>query len=96
MYRDFLRDLKLVELFPELSGKSLNGKDVAQARCWLGDAMCYERQYYLLAWQQYRLGLQAWPAVRNPVLKRLPVLIYLASRRWLGSQVRKLRARSSI
>jgi len=96
MYRDFLRDLRLVELFPELSGKSLNGKDVAEARCWLGDAMCYGRQYYHLAWQQYLLGWKAWPAARSPVFKRLPVLLYLASRRWLGSQVRKLRARSSI
>lgn len=96
MYRFFLRELTLVELFPELSGKSLNGKDVAQALCWLGDAMCYGHQYYHLAWQQYLLGLKAWPAVRNPVLRRLPVLLYLASRRWPGSQVRKLRAWSSM
>jgi glycosyltransferase involved in cell wall biosynthesis len=96
MYRDCLRDLTLVELFPEFDGKSLNGKDVAQARCWLGNAMCYDRQYHFLALQQYLLGLKAWRAVHNPAFKRLPALMYLASRRWLGSQVRKLRARSSI
>ena len=92
MYRDFLRDITLVELFPELGGKSLDGKEIAQARCWLGDAMCYDRQCHLLALQQYLLGLKAWPVVRNPALKRLPVLLYLSSRRWLGSQIRRLRA----
>ncbi len=92
MYAHLLRDLPLEELFPELSGKPVSGKDVARARYWLGDAMCFEHQYHRLAWQQYLLGLKSWPDVRNPAYKRLPVLLYLASRRWLGSQVRNLRA----
>jgi hypothetical protein len=96
MYDQLLRDLPLVELFHELSGKSLVGKDAALARFWLGDVMCFEHHYHYLAWQQYLLSLKIWPALHNPTFKRLPVLLYHASRYWLRSVNQELRSRSTI